>query len=78
MVFIQCVVPSCKNTSENSRSKLFISIPKNQTIRKAWARAISVSFIPDSGRYRICEDHFNVSIFNNSYINCLKMYNIQN
>lgn len=61
MVFRQCVVPCCKNNSENSRSKLFICIPKNQTIRKAWARAVNVNFIPDSGRYRVCEDHFNVS-----------------
>ncbi|KAJ8916908.1 hypothetical protein NQ315_013377 [Exocentrus adspersus] len=55
------IIPKCTNTSTNAPQKLFISLPSDHKLRKAWQRAMRRSdFVSNKGTKFCCEDHFNV------------------
>lgn len=56
-----CVVPLCKNTTARTPNKIFITVPREQDIRKKWLRAMKREDMSIKSTYYCCEDHFNVS-----------------
>lgn len=58
-----CFVPSCKSTTIKTPDKLFLHVPVNVELRKAWCKAVGISSTLQNNCY-CCEDHFNVK---NSY-----------
>lgn len=79
-----CVVPFCKNTTVTNPGKLFISLPKDEKIRKKWNRAAKRSKwrnqISSLSSVYICEDHFDVSmkLFSNSIIHHTNIHRLGN
>lgn len=57
-----CVVKSCVSNSRDHPEKLFISIPKKESRRQLWYKALNTTKIADNPRNCVCEDHFDVSI----------------
>lgn len=70
---------SCSNNSQDSPSKLFISVPKPDNRRKLWFKSIGANY-RSSRRVYCCEDHFNVSgilfciTFNNHFYITFNLY----
>lgn len=62
MPFKRCFAPGCTNRSDNC-DKIFITVPKDETIRKKWCEALNRKTVPKptSGRIYCCEDHFDVN-----------------
>ncbi|XP_044759884.1 uncharacterized protein LOC123317421 [Coccinella septempunctata] len=57
----KCFVPSCANTCLNS-NKIFISVPKSESVRKSWCAAVNRVNIPSSrSTIYCCEDHFKMN-----------------
>nr|XP_023029044.1 uncharacterized protein LOC111517203 [Leptinotarsa decemlineata] len=53
-----CIVPRCPNTTRNAPNKLFITVPKDEKVNKAWQIAMRrKEFV--KGTCFCCEDHFN-------------------
>lgn len=62
----KCFVPSCTNTSESAPEKIFLSVPRDATIRSRWydvvETASNLKLKRISGHYLYCcEDHLDVS-----------------
>ncbi|CAH1174069.1 unnamed protein product [Phaedon cochleariae] len=55
----RCFVPTCENTSENNKNKLFILLPSKPEIRKKWFTSINGKYITKTDLYA-CEDHFDL------------------
>ncbi|KAJ8976202.1 hypothetical protein NQ317_018868 [Molorchus minor] len=75
-----CIVPQCKNTSTNAPEKLFISLPSDIKLRRAWQRAMRrTDLVSDKGTRFCCQDHFNVEedIENYIYIKIMKCEQIK-
>ncbi|XP_073948297.1 uncharacterized protein [Choristoneura fumiferana] len=53
----KCFVPSCRNTSSNSKTKVFVRV--NNILKRQWCRKLNVDFEPKR-RYYCCEDHLNL------------------
>ena len=58
-----CVVPQCTNTSIKTPEKLFVSVPRNNKMRKKWLQLASRNpkDITENTNVFFCEDHFDVS-----------------
>ncbi|CAH1155652.1 unnamed protein product [Phaedon cochleariae] len=54
-----CFVPSCPNTSEKNKDKLFILVPLKENIRMKWCVAVSRPYTKTKRLY-CCEDHFDL------------------
>ncbi|KAJ8964841.1 hypothetical protein NQ317_018650 [Molorchus minor] len=70
-----CIVPECINTSINAPEKLFICLPSDQNLRRAWQHAMGrFKFVSNKGSRFCCEDHFNVEedIENYLYLKTMK------
>lgn len=55
-----CFVKGCLNNSEGSPEKVFITVPLDESRRRAWFEAARQQYVSKSTRF-CCEDHFNVS-----------------
>lgn len=53
-----CFVPTCTNTALKAPNKLFVTVPKNEMLNKAWQKAVGRKNV--KGTIFCCEDHFNV------------------
>ncbi|XP_044728285.1 myoneurin-like [Chrysoperla carnea] len=57
----KCFVPSCSNNSQDSPSKLFLSVPKPDNRRKLWFKSVGANYRSSRSVF-CCEDHFNLPI----------------
>ena len=56
-----CSVPKCENNSENSPTKVFVSVPENLKSRKLWFSLAQRSDTSTKSNFYCCQDHLNVS-----------------
>ena len=64
-LYKRCFVPQCPNTQKKYPNKIFICVPRDIKMRKAWFRAAHRSDADASNlksNIHCCEDHFNVII----------------
>lgn len=69
----KCCVPTCKNTTTNSRNKVFVHV--REALKRRWSQETNIEFTPGRREY-CCEDHLNVS-FNDNIIRIVKVNSVQ-
>ena len=56
----RCFVPKCENNSENTSTKVFVSVPENPKRRKLQFSLVRRSDTPTKSNFNCCQDHLNV------------------
>lgn len=59
-----CFVPLCTNTDRKNPDKVFVSVPRLESIRKKWFLASNRVFDGSKSCFYCCEDHFDLYIVN--------------
>lgn len=60
-----CIVPQCRNNSNKTPDKMFVSVPTDIKMRYNWIRLAGRNpyEFSTATKLSVCEDHFNVSKF---------------
>ena len=58
-----CLVPLCKNTSQNQPQKVFLQVPKDEKLTKKWFERANRQYYVSNSHFFCCEDHFDVSLY---------------
>lgn len=64
---MKCALNGCANRAPNNAEKYFFSSPKPGERRELWIKSTGKTYGPKSN-FRICEDHFDVSLVPKSFL----------